>query len=132
MSMTTATSLSPMPLAPAFRRPQTAGGRTARPVVSPAVYRRRRLVVGTVLALAVVTGGLAINEVLAGDGGVTASASAAEPVPVRSSITARPGDTLWAIAQRHRGDIDLYRYVDRLIALNGGPSIQAGQSIVLP
>lgn len=132
MSITAATSLSPAPLAPAFRRPQATAITSARRTVSPAVYRRRRLGVGTVLAMAVVTGGLAINEVLAGDGGVTASASAAEPVPVRSTVTARPGDTLWAIAQRHRGDVDLYRYVDRLIALNGGPSIQAGQSIVLP
>jgi LysM repeat protein len=89
-------------------------------------------VVGTVLALAVVVGGLAINEVLAGGGGVTASASAAEPVPVRVTVTARPGDTLWAIAQRHRGEVDVHRYLDRLIALNGGPSIQAGQAIVLP
>ena len=132
MSITATTSLSPTPLAPAFRRPRSTDVRATRGVVSPAVYRRRRLVVGSVLAIAVVTGGLAINEVLAGDGGVTASASAAEPAPVRSTITARPGDTLWAIAQRHRGDVDLYRYVDRLIALNGGPSIQAGQSIVLP
>jgi LysM repeat protein len=96
------------------------------------VYRRRRLVVGTVLAVAVISGGLAISEVLAGDGGVTASASAAEPVPARVTVTARPGDTLWAIAQEHRGEVDVRRYLDRLIALNGGASIQAGQAIVLP
>ncbi|MEY2975284.1 MAG: hypothetical protein RIR49_1704 [Actinomycetota bacterium] len=136
--------IAPAPLAPTFRRP--VGPSAARPhlgkvvahrapmrrPVSPAVYRRRRLVVGTVLAVAVVAGGLAINEVLAGDGGVTASASAAEPVPARTTVTAQPGDTLWAIAQTHRGEVDVRRYLDRLIALNGGASIQAGQAIVLP
>ncbi|MGA1552256.1 MAG: hypothetical protein ACO38A_09290, partial [Ilumatobacteraceae bacterium] len=49
--------------------------RTVAPRPSEAVYRRRRLVVGTVLALMVVTAGLAVNEALAGIGGVTASAA---------------------------------------------------------
>jgi hypothetical protein len=39
---------------------------------------------------------------------------------------------LWAIARVHHGDIDLDRYLDRLITLNGGPSIQVGQAVVLP
>ena len=52
--------------------------------------------------------------------------------PVRSTVTAQPGDTLWAIARVHHGGIDLDRYLDRLITLNGGPSIQVGQAVVLP
>lgn len=129
MSMIVPAPLAPMPIHAV--RPR-AGSTAARRPVSQATYRRRRLVVGTILALAVVIGGLAINEVLAGGGGVTASASATEPVPVRATVTARSGDTLWAIAQRHSGDVGVRTYLDRLIALNGGPSIQAGQAIVLP
>ena len=106
----------------------------ALPVRRPtaATYRRRRLVVGGILAFMTVSVGLAVNEVLAGASGVTASAAVAGAAPVRSTVTAQPGDTLWAIARVHHGDIDLDRYLDRLITLNGGPSIQVGQAVVLP
>ena len=99
---------------------------------SEAVYRRRRLVVGTVLALIVVTAGLAVNEALAGIGGVTASATDTAPANGPASVTALPGDTLWAIAVEHHGSVDLHRYLDRLVLLNGGPGIQAGQQVLLP
>jgi LysM repeat protein len=45
---------------------------------------------------------------------------------------AAPGDTLWAIADRYRGDVGRDRYIDALVTLNGGTSIQAGQAIRLP
>ena len=48
------------------------------------------------------------------------------------SITALPGDTLWSIAQTYRGDVPVSRYVDKLVSLNGGASIQAGQAVVIP
>ena len=96
------------------------------------VYRRRRLVVGTLAAFLVVTGGLAVNEFVVGDSDGTASAAVAGPPTVRVTVTAQPGDTLWSIAQEHRGSVKANDYVDRLISLNGGPSIQAGQAIVLP
>jgi Tfp pilus assembly protein FimV len=47
-------------------------------------------------------------------------------------VTAQPGDTLWSIAQAHRGDVSVDRYVDKLVDLNGGASIMAGQQVVLP
>jgi hypothetical protein len=47
-------------------------------------------------------------------------------------VVARAGDTLWAIAQRLHGEIRFDRYLEALIHLNDGPSIQAGQSITLP
>ena len=47
-------------------------------------------------------------------------------------VVAQPGDTLWSIASRHHGDISITRYVDTLVDLNGGPTIQAGQEVVLP
>ena len=106
----------------------------ALPVRRPtaATYRRRRLVVGGILAFMTVSAGLAVNEVLAGASGVTASAAVDGAAPVRLTVTAQPGDTLWAIARAHHGNIDLDRYLDRLITLNGGPSIQVGQAVVLP
>ena len=96
------------------------------------VYRRRRLVVGTLAAFLVVTGGLVVNEFVVGDSDGTASAAVAGPPTARVTVTAQPGDTLWSIAQEHRGSVNANDYVDRLISLNGGPSIQAGQAIVLP
>lgn len=103
-----------------------------RPRPSEATYRRRRAVVGTVLAVVVAVGAVAVHDVLAGSGGVPASAAASQPARVPATVTARPGDTLWSIAAERRGDVPIGRYVDRLVDLNGGPSIQAGQVIVLP
>lgn len=97
-----------------------------------AVYRRRRLVVGTIAAVLVVAGGLAVNEFVVGDSDGTASAAVAGPPAQRVTVTAQPGDTLWSIAQTHRGSVDVYDYIDRLVRLNDGPAIQAGQAIVLP
>lgn len=100
--------------------------------VSAATYRRRRAVVGIVLAVLVAAGAVLAHEVLVGSGGVPASAAESRPAPARSTVTARPGDTLWAIADRHRGEVPITRYVDALVDLNGGASIQAGQAVVLP
>jgi len=49
-----------------------------------------------------------------------------------ATYVARPGDSLWAIAEAHRGDIDRNRYLGELIRLNGETSIVVGQSVVLP
>jgi LysM repeat protein len=97
---------------------------------SEAVYRRRRAIVGTTLALFVAVGAVATSDVLAGSGGDPASAAVS--LPARTSVIAQPGDTLWSIAAAHHGDASLIRYLDTLVDLNGGPSIQAGQTIVLP
>jgi nucleoid-associated protein YgaU len=110
-----------------------AARRTARP--SEATYRRRRAIVGTILAVFVAVGLVVAHDVLAGSGGVPASAAAGRPAHVStvvSTVVARPGDTLWSIADEHRGDISISRYVDTLVDLNGGASIEAGQQIVLP
>ena len=108
--------------------PRSAARRAGRP--SEATYRRRRAVVGTLLAVLVAVGLVAAHDVLAGSGGVPASA--AESLPAHVVVVARPGDTLWSIADEHRGDISISRYVDTLVDLNGGASIEAGQQVVLP
>jgi LysM repeat protein len=99
---------------------------------TPATYRRRRAFLGTVLAVLVACGAVLTNDVLAGSGGVPASAAAGPPAHIRTTITAQPGDTLWSIAQAHRGGVPVGRFVDKLVDLNGGASIQAGQQITLP
>ena len=102
----------------------------ARP--SAATYRRRRVVVGTVLAAFVAVGAVATHDVLAGSGGVPASAAVSLPAQARMRVVAQPGDTLWSIASAHRGDVSITRYVDALVDLNGGATIQLGQEVVLP
>jgi LysM repeat protein len=97
-----------------------------------ATYRRRRAVVGIVLAVLVATGMVAAHDVLAGSGGVPASAAESLPAHARTTVVAQPGDTLWSIASAHHGDVSLTRYLDTLVDLNGGATIQVGQSIVLP
>ena len=99
---------------------------------SPATYRRRRAVVGTTLAVLVAVGSVAAHDVLAGSGGVPASAAESLPAQARQRVVAQRGDTLWSIASANHGEVSLTRYLDTLVDLNGGPTIQAGQEVVLP
>ena len=99
---------------------------------SAATYRRRRAVVGTMLAAFVAVGAVATHDVLAGSGGDPASAAVSLPAQARTRVVAQAGDTLWSIASAHHGEISITRYVDALVDLNGGASIQAGQEVVLP
>lgn len=84
------------------------------------------------LAVLLAASAVLAHDVLAGSGGDPASAAVSQPARTRTTVTALPGDTLWSIAQQHRGGIPISRYVDALVDLNGGAAIQAGQSVVLP
>lgn len=99
---------------------------TSRPVVAPAVYRRRRLVVASVFA--------ALIGVVAGVG-LVGKAEADRPTAanmnVQRTIVARPGETLWAIAKRIAPNANVLDVVDELVRLNG-QTIRAGQIIHLP
>lgn len=107
--------------------------RTHRPApVSPRTYARRRAVVGGVSALLAAVTLVAGYDLLAGSSGAPASAAVSRPGATSASVVARPGDNLWSIAEAHRGDVGVRRYVDALIDLNGGASIQAGQRVLLP
>jgi predicted Zn-dependent protease len=44
----------------------------------------------------------------------------------------QPGDTLWALAAQFHGALSQTDYVDLLVEVNGGATIQTGQQIVLP
>jgi Tfp pilus assembly protein FimV len=95
-------------------------------------YRRRRTGASLLLAGLLALVGAVATGSLAGPGGVPAAATGAQPAFQRASIVARPGDTLWSIALAHRGDVSHGRYVEALVSLNGGASIQAGQVVLLP
>ena len=100
--------------------------------VSPRTYARRRAVVGGVSAMLAALTLVGGYDLLAGSSGAPASAAVSRPGATSDSVVARPGDNLWSIAEAHRGDVGVRRYVDALIDLNGGPSIQAGQRVLLP
>lgn len=112
---------------------------TVRPGRRPeSTYRRRRAVVGLVLAVLVAVSVIVAHDVLVGSAGDPAFAASSRPdgveLPdgVEVTVTARPGDTMWSIALEHRGPVPIRDYVDALISLNGGPSIRAGESVRLP
>jgi len=84
------------------------------------------LLIATVVATAAV-------DAVSGLGGRPAAASetSTEVRPPAVHVAAA-GDTVWSIAERFRGDVELTRYVDALIASNGGTSIVVGQAVRLP
>ena len=109
--------------------PRSAARRAGRP--SEATYRRRRAGVGTLLAVLVAVGLVAAHDVLAGSGGVPASA--AESLPAHVVVVARPGDTLWSIARRDQPDGDVRRLVGEIKRLNDiGSTLAVGVELVLP
>lgn len=104
--------------------------------VGQRTYARRRAALGGVSAIVAAIGLVATFDTVVGSSGAPASAAAGRPLDAsggaRTHVVARPGDTLWSIAEAQRGDIAVRAYVDALIDLNGGPSIQAGQRVRLP
>jgi LysM repeat protein len=97
-------------------------------------YTVRRFVamvlVVVVASLTVVAGSAIVGALAAVDGRPAAAADAATAI-VRVHV-AQPGDTLWSIADRYRGDVGRDRFVDALIVANDGTVIQVGQAVRLP
>jgi hypothetical protein len=108
--------------------------RVRRPRRPPteSIYRRRRAAVGLLLAGIVGSAALVAGTVLTGPGGVPASAAGAGRAPLERTVLARPGDSLWSIAEVYHGDVSITRYVEALISRNGGTRIDAGQVVRLP
>jgi hypothetical protein len=113
-------SVSPLP---SMVRPRT---------VRPNYLARRAL--AAVLAFVTLVLTLGVLLLLAGLGGRPASASQAEPAITQTSgvHVAQAGESLWSIAEEHRGDVGIDRFVEALIDLNGGTAVQIGQAIHLP
>ena len=129
--------------------------------VSPAVYRRRRIVAAMAATVAVsvlatpLSGALravagaaatATATAAAGTAGGTAAGAGADPAtaagvghgggragrgPTHVHVVA-PGETFWSIAREIAPAADPRPVVDRLVAANGGPSLYAGERLVLP
>jgi hypothetical protein len=97
-------------------------------------YAMRRLGAVVVVLCSLLIATVAVTatvDAVRGLGGRPAAASeTASAAP--ATYVAAPGDTLWSIAERFRGDVDLVRYVDALIAQNGGTAIDVGQAVRLP
>jgi LysM repeat protein len=89
------------------------------------------LVLVVAVTLLVVASFAAVGPLLGGDGRTASASDAAAAAVVRIHV-AQPGDTMWSIAQRYRGDVGQDRFVDALIDVNGGAAIQIGQAIRLP
>jgi len=113
------------------------GGLGARP--TPAVYRRRRAValVLTVAFVVVAMAGLQaalrpLTGAVSGDRPLSGPDRSAPATAGEETLLVQPGDTLWTIARDLRPTGDLRAVVDDLAALNGGASLEVGQTIVLP
>lgn len=115
-------------------RPLTASDRTELPEPN---YVLRRVVAAVVGACVLAASAIAVGEVvgaLSDLGGRPAAASEVTPgIRTPAVHVAAPGDTLWSIADRYRGEVGRDRYVGTLIALNGGSAaIEVGQAVRLP
>lgn len=75
--------------------------------------------------------GLGSQPAVASETGSAASASDGATYVAPVHVVAA-GDTLWSIAEQHRGSIGMVEYVDRLIDLNGGTTVHVGQFVTLP
>ena len=105
-------------------------------------YAARRLGALIVAFGSVVVVAALVNSVLVGIGGSPAVAAEAAPTSPEGQVAppgvaparhvARQGDSLWSIADEHRGAVDRDRYVDELIDLNGSAAIVVGQAVHLP
>jgi hypothetical protein len=101
-------------------------------------YALRRLMVAVIAMALLVMAAIAVVETVGALVDLGGRPAAASEIPAPGSASApslhvaAPGDTLWSIAEQYRGAVSRDRYVDALIDLNGGTSIQAGQPVRLP
>ena len=113
------------------RAPREATPRGRR--LSPATYRRRRLAAAALALVVVVVAGKA-GVALGGSPPLAVSErrpTISTPVAVRT-VVVRPGDTLWAIAERAEPGEDPRPLVDELSAARNGAPLVPGESIRLP
>ena len=106
----------------------------ARRQASTRVYRRRRLVVGVLVAVLLLAAGALLGRL--GGGPLTApetAPAAATPVHAPRLIhVVQPGDTLWVIARAMQPTGDVRPLVDKLEAARHGQPLRVGEVISLP
>lgn len=131
----------PAVLAPEVERPHLRliiGGadlRSRHRRLHPSVYRRRRLA-ALVLLFVVVAAVSALLTTAATALPVGPAARAAGSVSARApggiTYVVQPGDTIWSVARSLQPSGEVRGLVDRLVAANGGTSVQPGDVLVLP
>lgn len=127
MATATTTPGSPLPAKAPRRGARAATPRACR--TSLTVVRRRRVLLFALALGAVVVAGQAGAAL----GGSPLGAPGRSPTPVSSrEIVVRPGDTLWAIAERLDPGADPRPVVDELVALNGSAPLLPGETLRAP
>jgi len=107
----------------------------ARRQASTRVYRRRRLVVGVLVAVLLLAAGALLGRLGGGPltAPETAPAAVTAPVPAPRLIhVVQPGDTLWVIARALQPTGDVRPLVDKLETARHGQPLRVGEVISLP
>ena len=109
---------------------------TPRYLPTPVDYRRRRAVAGALAAGVLAIAGLVVADVLLGPGDVPASAAGTRSLAPRRTVVARPGDSLWSLAEaeyrRSEREASFSDYVAEMVDLNDGSHIEVGERVLLP
>jgi len=116
-----------------YRQYRRGAERQSIRVCSEPDYVARRFVAIVLVAVAFAVASVAVSAAVDSGGrpAVASDFDGAGADTVRTHV-AQPGDTLWSIADRYRGDVGQGRFVDALIDANGGTVIQIGQAVRLP
>jgi len=107
----------------------------ARRQASTRVYRRRRVVVGVLVAVLLLAAGALLGRLGGGPltAPETAPAAVTAPVPAPRLIhVVQPGDTLWVIARALQPTGDVRPLVDKLETARHGQPLRVGEVISLP
>ncbi|MCY7373653.1 MAG: LysM peptidoglycan-binding domain-containing protein [Spirochaetaceae bacterium] len=102
----------------------------ARAGVGPARLTRRGRLVLSALALVL----LVVAAVLMSGGAPAAAGSPGGVTVPAERVTVRPGETLWAIAEREAPDVDPRETIARILDLNAleSSAVVAGSVLLLP
>ena len=125
-----------------------AAGGTRR--LSSSVYMKRRLAAVVLLIAVLAAGSFLVRQINAtGDAVLPAVPLSSQRIPsavaddaagtLRGQVivpggtyVAQRGDTMWVIARALKPSGDLTSTIRKLVRLNGGPSLEVGQRVVLP
>lgn len=91
-----------------------------------ATYRRRRFVVGLLLAAVVLAAVVGVSW------RTRPAADALDLRPIaREQVVVQPGDTVWSIAEELAAGGDVRPVVDAIVAANGGAELAVGQRLTI-